>query len=441
MYNYPKKISTIAFLKYLSSPKMNILSFMDNNLKELGDTFCLQFPFNQDKFIVSKNPELAEYILKKNQINYNKSYLSSEGMGLYLGNSINLRNGEDWKRQRKLMQPAFTKKSIADLVDLMTEEIYSFMKTVPLNVEVDIYDLMHQLVFKIILRSLFGTDYDVQQLNSINKLIVDAQEMCSKEIQHPYLKWWYILSKKRDRTLNKIEKIRKIINDIIQKRLNLDEPKGDILSMLMNAKYEDNGKNMPREDLINEVLFLIIAGHETTANAMSWSISLLSHDREEMEKLIKECEDLGNKMLDWECLIKPSHTSNVINESMRLYPPIWILDRAAVNEDSFGEFSWKSNTTFILYVYGMQHDDKFWENPHDFIPDRFNDPESKRKPFYPFGGGPRMCIGNHFSLVEMNLILRILYHDYEVELTHELPLADPIITLRPNKVHGKFIKK
>ena len=441
MYNYPDLMPNSAYVKYLFSRDTNILSMVSGSMDKLGDTFCLKFPFNKDKFIVSKDVGMAEYILKKNQTNYNKSYLSTEGMGLYLGNSINLRNGEDWLRQRKLMQPSFTKKSIGNLVGLMKEEIYDFMEEVPMDKEVDFYEMMHKLVFRIIIRSLFSSGYEIKELFKISDLLLEAQEMCSKEVTQPYMKWWYGITGKRARTLSNLQVIRDMLNDLIEARIQSGEKKDDVLSMLLDSKYEDTGESMGRDDLISEILFLIIAGHETTANSLSWSISLLSHHQDEREKLIAEITQLSDKFLDWDGLLSSSHTMNVINESMRLFPPVWVLDRASIEDDSFGDFSWKGNTTFILYVYGMHRDEANWDRPNDFIPDRFNRVDLRKKPLYPFGGGPRMCLGNHFSIVEMILVLRILYKNYDVAMVHDFPKQAPFVTLRPDRVKGVLSPK
>jgi cytochrome P450 len=207
--------------------------------------------------------------------------------------------------------------------------------------------------------------------------------------------------------------------------------------MLLNARYEDTGEPMNEEQILDEILILIIAGHETTANALTWTLYLLSRHPEETEKLRKSTNDLGIM----EC-VGNERLLAVINESMRLYPPAWVSDRVALADDAFNGYSYPKGTILILFYYGLHRSKDHWEDASSFKPDRFlQHPDSyregdkgKAKAYYPFGGGPRLCIGNNFAMAEMAICIQEFIHRFDIGAPEIQPRIRALVTLRPEGV-------
>jgi cytochrome P450 len=181
---------------------------------------------------------------------------------------------------------------------------------------------------------------------------------------------------------------------------------------------------------------LIIACHETTGNALSWTLYLLANHPEELRKLKGETKDLA---LD-QC-VRHDRLNAVINEGMRLYPPAWISDRISLQSDTYKNYSYPGGTIILLFYYGLHRDKKYWVNPNSFVPDRFlkqNIDKEKQKAFYPFGAGPRLCIGNSFALAEMAIFLQAIIHRFDIAPTSITPFVKPLVTLRPDQVRLKI---
>ncbi|HEU5145251.1 MAG TPA: cytochrome P450, partial [Chryseosolibacter sp.] len=223
-----------------------------------------------------------------------------------------------------------------------------------------------------------------------------------------------------------------IIRNMIRTRQDSGNKFDDLLDMLLDARYEDTGLPMEEHQVIDEILILLIAGHETTANALSWTLYLLANHREVLLSLRASTENL-----DVDNTVRDHHLNAVINESMRLYPPAWISDRVSLHDDAYRDYTFPANTIFALFYYGLHRDPKYWEDAAAFKPDRFlREKNSKDKPkaFYPFGAGPRLCIGNNFAMAEMTLFLQAVVQKFDFLPTPEVPVVTPLVTLRPDRV-------
>ena len=202
--------------------------------------------------------------------------------------------------------------------------------------------------------------------------------------------------------------------------------------MLLEARYEDNGEAMHEDQVIDEILIVLIAGHETTANALSWTLYLLGAHPEEREKLRDTTGQLN--ITD---IIMHDGLNAVIKESMRLYPPAWISDRVSLNDDAYKSFSFPKGIIIIVFYYGLHRDEKFWPNPNAFVPSRFeknNIDKERLKAYFPFGAGPRLCIGNNFAMAEMLIFLQAFIQRFEFKYHGQPPTINPLVTLRPDKV-------
>ena len=437
-YKYPPKVSTIDMIYDLSVLKADPLLMYPKEFRKHGSSFYLKLPLFKHKIIVTQDPNFVDYILVKNQKNYDKSPLETENIAKYSGTGIFTNNGEDWKRQRKFIQPSFNKGFLESFSNIMLQEIENAFDKIPQNFEFDIFKTMNDLTFRIIAKSLFGDALNDEQVNLISARISSSQTMVIKEIRKPHFMWWYNLSGEIDNELKKAEEVRKIFKDLIIERKKSDKKHDDILNMLLEARYEDNKEPMSVDKLVNEMIIIFVAGHETTSIALSWTIYLLSKHPEILEKIKEENSVLGEDIFKTENLIKPSYTMACINESMRLYPPALGMDRIAKEDDAFENFSWEKGTMILPFLYGMHRNPDLWEDAKSFKPERFMTSKKITDNFFPFGAGPRMCIGNHFAMMEMVLTIRWICKNISIDVLTENVKPVATILLRPDKITGRL---
>ena len=294
---------------------------------------------------------------------------------------------------------------------------------------------MHELTFRIIARALFSTAMDENEIHRLSEQITELQAFIIDRIRRPFLQWWYNLSGQMKVADRKAAEIRGTLLRIIQSRTaEGDGPRrNDLLDMLLDTRYEDTGEPMSEQQLLDEVLILFVAGHETSANALAWALYLLGQHPEYQEGIKAEAGRPVNSLKD---VMGKSFTRQVIEETMRLYPPAWMIDRVALNDDQSGDLSWPAETFFLLYVYGMHRSAHLWPDANDFRPERFSDEaRASHVPYayLPFGAGPRLCIGNQFAMTEMILVLSYIFSNYDYKLLTEQISLRPLITLRPDR--------
>ena len=400
----------------------------------------LRASFTNKKLSFSQDKEFVEYILKQNHKNYFKSEIQSVTLGKYIGNGLLTNNGKDWLQQRRLIQPGFSKIKITNLVSIMDEEIEKAFQPFDQEPEVDLYDFFHTLAFNIVAKTLFSSDIEETEIKELGKIITEVQEVFAKEVRIPLYTQILSLFGIIGKTIKKSEKAKAIIQRVLDKRRNSGEEKNDLLDMLIQSRYEDTGLPMSDKQLVDEMLILFIAGHETTANALSFIFFEISQHPYEAEKLRQEIENEGENAFSTESLMKKSFTMNVIKESMRLHPPAWAIDRQALEDDRFKDYSWEKGTLIILYIAGLHQNPKYWDHPTSFIPERFDDENAKNFAYYPFGAGPRLCIGEHFAMMEMALIVRKFYKKYNFQSYQKVLEKKALVTLRTTSLPGKITK-
>jgi cytochrome P450 len=387
--------------------------------------------------ILTQDPEFIEYVLKKNHRNYFKSRMVSQKLGRFIGQGLLTSNGSYWLQQRRLIQPGFHIQKIQSLYVIMKKTVDDFLLKFPVGSEVEIYPLMNRLSFEIVTRTLFDIDMPEQSSRDLGNFISDVQEFIIRDIRQPHLSWWYVLSCEVKKNMQKAANARAILRAILVHRKSSSQKFNDLLDMLLDARYEDSGEPMNEEQVLDEILILMIAGYETTANALSWTLYLLANHPAELEKLRQSTKDLTS-----DDSARHPALGAVINESMRLYPPAWVSDRVALADDKFKEYSFPKDTIIVLFYYGLHRDEKYWPDASSFKPDRFYLSADGHGPrygnanaaFYPFGAGPRLCIGNNFALAEMAIFLQAFVHQFEMQPTTVVPRINPMVTLRPEKI-------
>ncbi|HRI80703.1 MAG TPA: cytochrome P450 [Cyclobacteriaceae bacterium] len=435
-YSYPPGFTFLQTYQRALKLINNPLPLIAENVKRFGDSYSVASGL-RDRMILTQDPEFIDYILKKNHRNYHKSKMVTQNLAKFIGNGLLSSNGAYWLRQRRLIQPGFHIQKIQGLYGIMKKTIDDYLNHLPTGERIDVYPLMNRLAFDVVIKTLFDIDLPKKTVDELSRFISETQEFVIRDIRQPYKSWWFKLKGEVRYNLKNSAWARDILREIIRKRKATTEKFNDLLDMLLDARYEDTGEAMTEDQILDEIFILIIAGHETSANVMTWMSYLLANHPQEVEKLRQSSGDLS--VMD--CV---SHTgiTNVIQESMRLYPPAYASDRVALEDDSFKDYSYKKGTVVVLYYYGLHRNPKFWPDPDAFNPERFlaSDKEGL-KTFYPFGGGPRLCIGNNFAMAEMALFVQALVQKFNIYPTDSIPKMKPLLTLRPEGVALKIEKR
>jgi cytochrome P450 len=299
---------------------------------------------------------------------------------------------------------------------------------------VNMAEHMMDMAFSIIMRSIFSISVPEEQVQKMSGQITQIQAFVIQLIRQPYLNWWRALSGKIKEHEAIAADLEDAIRKLVHQRQDSGETRDDLLQMLLDSRYEDTGEAMNEQQLLDELKIIFVAGHETSANGLAWAWYLLSQHPEALTKIREELQQVvGERTVAFEDLPKLEYLSQVVDEILRLYPPAWITDRMAVEADEFNGIKIAKGAIVATYIYGAHHSPEHWENPEAFRPERFaKNAKIPAFAYLPFGGGPRLCIGNHFALMEMQLVIAEMArrYDFALEPGHEV-VPQPLITLRP----------
>ncbi|OXB24617.1 cytochrome P450 [Flavobacterium tructae] len=442
-YKYPNKLSIVRFFLDAEGVRRNPIPYHKRYFDQFGDSFSLQIGRSKH-LILSRDNEIAQHILQKNQRNYHKSKFQSVYLSKYLGKGLLTVDGDFWLKQRRLIQPAFHKQKMNQLVENMNETIVSELKELEEEKRIDLFPVMSQLAFNVVAKSLFHLSISEEKLNRIKYIIEEVQNFLIKEIRLPHKAWWFSVSGQVAKHLELAEENNRIIQEIIDERTTSGEPVNDLLQLLLETRYEDTGEGMSVKQLIDEIKILFIAGHETSANALTFTLYLLGRNPEIQQKVLDEILEIEAQTENvTEQLQKMTYLNAVINEAMRLYPPAWITDRQNVEDDTIGPYHLKKGTLIGVSFYELHRNPKYWENPEEFIPERFLGEQKKHSMqyFYPFGAGPRMCIGAGFAIYEMCLTVAHVVKKYVIKSETDIVQFNPLITLKPVGIEVLFSKR
>jgi cytochrome P450 len=309
---------------------------------------------------------------------------------------------------------------------------------------VDIYPQLMKMTFSMVAKSLFGAKLKDEDVNLVSHTISTVQEFIVQQTIQPYLNPWFTVSGELRRHEQMRIRADGILLEYIRARRN-QEPGHDMLQILMDARYSDGG-GMSDELILSESMQLLVAGHETSSNALSWLLYLLSSRPDCLEKVRQEFHSvLGDAPLTFGDVPRFEFATQVILEALRLYPPFWMVDRMAVADDRVGDLAIPRGSMVIVFVYGAHHAKRYWPDPESFDPARFTKAnEVRHTPFthLPFGAGPRGCIGGNYAMLQILMILSELLRRYDLELTPGQTIEPrPMVILRPkNGIRMAFTK-
>ena len=390
--------------------------------------------------IVTTNPAVIQHVLKTNAENYQKSEIQVKRMGHFLGKGLLTTHGEAWRTQRRLIQKGFDRKQLEVLSSIMQDSLAESLQDFDRQVRVgpvDIYPHLMKMTFAMVARSLFGARLKDEDIDLVSHTISTVQEFIVRQTLQPYLNPWFAASGELRRHEDMRARADCILLEYIRTRRH-QAPGHDLLQILMDARYSD-GEGMSDELVLSESMQLLVAGHETSSNALSWLLYLLSSRPDCRERVRQEFNSvLGDAPLSFGDVPKFEFATQVILEALRLYPPFWMVDRMAVADDRVGDLAIPRGSTVIVFVYGAHHAQRYWPSPESFDPERFTKANEKLHTAFthlPFGAGPRGCIGGNYAMLQILMILSELLRRYDFQLTPGQTIEPrPMVILRPK--HG-----
>jgi cytochrome P450 len=398
------------------------LTVLQNLGQDYGDVVSVVKPNGRQAWFINDADEVRKLLVKHHN-RYRKGP-GFERVKMLLGNGLIVSDGDVWRRSRRMIQPAFSRQNVHRLINLMVACAESRAKSWEAVAEaggtLDITQEMNDFALELILRCIFGPDYETS--------IIGAGE-------NPF----GFLSKDSERNLRIVMQVREsrnLIMQVIDDRRARDEHEAfDFLSMYMNAT-DKAGEHFSDDELLDELVTLIVAGYETSAGTLNWAWFLLAQHEEAEEQLLAESRRLlpNTAAVNQESLTEMTWCQQLLEETLRLYPPVWLFSRRAIEDDALTDYDVGEGTDIYLSPYILHRTEKYWPDPERFDPARFGPDSAYKKgdrPYFPFSLGPRRCLGEYFSFLEMKVHLGLLIQKFRMTLVSDSqPALDLGINLR-----------
>ena len=410
----PRRLPIIGhLLRFGSDP----IRFFEECARDYGDVVSLRIGSWPALFL--NHPDHFENVLLTNNRNFIKHRFFFRHVTEIFGKGLLTNEGAPWLRQRRLMQPAFHRERIAAYGATMRDSALRMLERWPPHGTRDLHEDFMALTMEIATKTLFGAELPPERAAEISAAVTSAIEEIARRFRRPMKvpAWLPVASNRRyDAALARVDGL---IYDFIDAKERGGNGSDDLLTMLLAVRDED-GSGMDRRQVRDEAITIFLAGHETTAITLSWTMYLLARHPEIQEKAAKGSAE---------------YLSHVVSESMRLYPPAYAIGREAVEDCEIGGYRVAAGTTLFIVPWVIHRDARFFDDSMTFRPERWENDFAKTLPrfaYLPFGGGPRVCIGNNFALMETSIVLAELLRRYQVSSPGPVdPLAS--ITLRPKQ--------
>jgi len=420
------------------------LAFLLENARQHGD--FIHFPLGLWNVYLLNDPALIKHVLQDNNRNYNKNTIQYNTLSVVTGRGLLTSDGETWRQQRRLIQPTFHRRRIAQFGELMTAATQKMVDrwdatSAPLDIDAE----MMQLSLEIVGQALFSLDLS-QSAGELTRAVLTMLDYVVYRASTPLAAplWWP--TRRNGRFLAARRLLNNVIAEMVQnRRAQLaagQQPADDLLTMLLEARDPESGDGMSDAQIRDEIITLLIAGHETVASALTWCWYLLAQHPEQLARLQEELDGvLDGRRPTIADLAQLPLTRAIFDETLRLYPPAWIITRRAIAADKLGDGEIPANGLILISPYVVHRHPGFWPEPEQFRPDRFLPGASDGRPrfaYIPFGGGPRLCIGDQFALTEAQLIIAEVARRGRLALVPDQKVVmEPLVTLRPQ--HGLWM--
>ncbi|MEK7433504.1 MAG: cytochrome P450 [Cyanobacteriota bacterium] len=411
--------------------RRNTINFLQKNIKKYGHVFT--FEIGKNRLFYIQDPEIIKEILVTHNNNFIKGRVLEAAKEI-LGEGLLTNNDhQSHLRQRRMIQPAFHHKRITYYSQIMIDYTYDFFEKWKNNETLIINEEMMQLTLKIVCKALFEAEmkYDIKKIEEALSIFLER----AIDVNNPLAYLTKNFPTRKNRKFFDAKKyLDQTIDQMVEDRKDDAIDRNDLLSMMIIAR--DEGHKMNTTQIRDETMTLFLAGHETTANAITWTLYLLSLNPEKEEKMYNEIKTvLGNRKATPEDLVNLVYTRKVLAESMRLYPPAWIIARRALEDLELKDYTIPAKSICLMSQYLMHKDNRFYEDSESFIPERWTEEFKEKLPkfaYFPFGGGARVCIGEQFAWSEGILLLSILLQKWKFNLIPDQKIElHQLITLRP----------
>ena len=427
---------SIPFAHHFFKFRNDIYSFLEENCRTKGPVFTFKL-FNRTYYVIN-HPDLVRYVMVENVKNYSrkKSYLILQEM---LGHGLITTEGEEWRKRRRIAQPAFHKQKLELLIGLMDKAVLNSIQDWEgqASEKKDLDAEMSRITLNVLMGSIMQSDIKDSALGIKQELALAWKYLASKRFNTlPILT--KLPSKTKKEGKNAIASLKLSILHIIENRRKSSIEYNDLLSMYMDSTDEITNQKLTNEELRDEVMTLFTAGHDTTAMVLIWTFYLLGQHPEIEKKVVDEIQKkYSAQSFTMAELMGFQYTKMVIQEVMRLYPPVWTFGRRAVSDDELGGYYIPADARVTVPSIFIHRNPEFWEKPNEFYPEHFL-PErlktQKKLAYFPFGGGQHLCIGEHYAMMEMQLVLIHILRKYKIKLQSDKPMGlNLLITIRPQK--------
>lgn len=417
----------------------SLLRFRNDSLAVLEEAARLgdltYIPFGPRAMLLVNHPDFVHELLVEKAGSFYKTRQLKKIFEASLGQGLLTSDGEYWRRQRKLVQPAFHHKRIEAYAQTMVEYAERMMQDWRADETRSIDHDMMKLTLAIVSKTLFNADTSAEA-DKLGEAITVGQELTIKQFNAIFTPPAWLPTRNNRLAEWSLNTINETVMGFIQERRKTGEDKGDLLSMLLLSQDEDGSGGMSDKQARDESFTLFVAGHETTANALTWTWWLLSQNPAARAKLHNELDTvLAGRAPTAQDLANLTYLDKVLKESMRIRPPVWITSREPIEDVDIGGHRVKKGSFVAVSPWTMHHDPRFYDAPEQFKPERWT-PEFERQlpkfAYFPFGGGPRICIGNQFALMEAKLVLATVAQRWTLDYAGAgNPGLSPMITLRP----------
>ncbi len=417
---------------HLSGFRKDVLKLLLDGAKQCGDV--ARYRIGPYPVHVINHPELIDYVLIKNRNNFNKDSRSSDNLKLICGNSLLTSNADDWQWRRKAISPLFHKNSIESFLNIIRRRTLIMLDKWEIAVHnhefVDASNAITNLTYGVIGEYMFGDAFERHSASikeAVHEMLDYTYKRWGRAINFP-ANWPTPASSRFQKALKEVDCI---VAGIMEDHKNHQCDRLLLIDVLTEAIEHSDGELLLKDEIRKEAITMLIAGHETTANAISWALALTAGDSEYHEALGREgamlnaCDELTMQSLS-----DLEYADAVFKESIRLYPPIWAMERKALAEDEIGGFRIPKHSSVIISPYVMHRLENYWEQADVFKPERFMNNAEIPRAYMPFGSGVRFCIGRELAMAEGKIILSMIHDRFKFVSINKVLEPQPLITLQ-----------